>query len=327
MRLFPLPSMLFCSFVTACNFSYKGDSNASLNGTVNQSSTRHFSIESQAGKNLSDTQLEQENFQLETGMITHGKFIFLEFAKEKQNQLHNYKDISGQYEYISNGTTVYNIQNTRLSLKYNEFVGRSVHTHNNRETTVLTIKDIVLISDIAYGIPYVAAELDGTVAHSLAGGWATTNKRLNPYPFTQLEDENLVTLAYAHLDSLNEYRLFKDLQQQTAEGIDYDYEESIAKIFEARPNEKYIFVSHSFIGGCGSIEKNYSALFHVTPGSWDCHAEGAIPEYFTDLIDVDGDQYPELLFHGFTSSYLYEITNKGFTEKISVQWSSDECPC
>lgn len=107
--------------------------------------------------------------------------------------------------------------------------------------------------------------------------------------------------------------------------IQYDLTETT--VFEARKGEKYVLIQHNWIGDCESQAGNYSALYQVTGSGWFLQAEGELDHPFLDLIDIDGDFYPELLMGGISTTAIYEINYKGFSKKRWLTWSHGVCSC
>ena len=155
--------------------------------------------------------------------------------------------------------------------------------------------------------------------------WANTSTRINPFPFIKTEDALISELALTYFDSLAEFHVLQE--QIFVSKNSFEYEEDEVHIFDARPKEKYVLVRHNWLGICSSISYNYSALYHVTPSGWVLETEGVLNEFFIDLIDTDGDFYPELLMGDIGSNSIYEINYKGFSKKRTLGWSSTICPC
>ncbi|MBI3134909.1 MAG: hypothetical protein HYZ14_09580 [Bacteroidetes bacterium] len=315
---------LFCS----CNLNYPADSNSALSGKITKAQVLQYLPGIHAGhsQKVKTIVSGQKSFRIKTRLITHSRFLFLDFAEDKKGQLANYKDITPAFEIASAVTRVYEIDHSTLALQYEDFVGRTVVVNSGDRTQITCkISKLVLVADQAYTDPYLAAVLEIPENTYLNYAWATTNKKLNPYPFSPIEDPLLSETALTRFDSLYEYQLVREKCAQKTD--DFDYDETTVNIYEFRKNEKYILVKYDCVGMCGSLDESYAALYHVTPGNWVREAEGPIPFYFHDLIDVDGDMYPELLMSGFATTAIYEINFKGFSEMESVNWSTTECPC
>jgi hypothetical protein len=52
-----------------------------------------------------------------------------------------------------------------------------------------------------------------------------------------------------------------------------------------------------------------------------------IDYFILDIIDFNGDDFPELLGGDFSSSIIYSLENGEIEEVKSLSWSSNECPC
>jgi hypothetical protein len=265
--------------------------------------------------------LQRKSFRIKANIVTHSGFLFLDFVPAKKGQLKNYQNISSEFDSTGiTGTKFYDVQNSSLELQYQDFLGRTVVVNNNnREQLSCKISKFVLIDDPAYTDPYLAAVLQKPENTWLNNSWATTNKRLNPYPFAEVQNEELSQLALMHFDSLTEYQNIKEIQPAE--------DATEVRIFEFRKTEKYIVVRYYYLGACSAIEGNYMALYHVTPDNWVREAEGSIDMHFEDLIDIDGDLYPEFLMTGFNQSAIFEINYTGFSKMEFMKWSSLECPC
>lgn len=321
-------SLLTVFILVGCNLNRPTDHSALLEGSITKAEVVAFlpGIHFGRSQRLEVIQSHQEPFKLESGLVTHGNFLFLAFAPEKAGQLENYTEITDQFVLNSAVTKVYDIGHAALAVTYERFVGRTILVYNDDRAAVnCSIKQLVLVSDQACESPYLAAALEVPEGIILNNDWATTNKKLRAYPFTEIVDPETELLAMTYFDSLTEYHRVKDAY--AANTADFDYEGTEVHVFEFRKNEKYVWVQYNFVGTCGSLEANYSALYHVTPGVWVREAEGALPLYFQDLIDLDGDLYPELIFTGFSETAIYEINFKGFSEVNHVAWSSNFCPC
>src|SRR5688500_13539671 len=128
---------------------------------------------------------------------------------------------------------IYEIQHSSLELQYQDFLGRNVVVNTtDRKQLMCKISKLVLLDDPAYDIPYLAAVLEIPENTAMDYGWATTNKRLNPYPFTEIQNDELSQLALVHFDSLTEYQNIKATNQ--------GYGSTSVRIFEFRKTEKYV---------------------------------------------------------------------------------------
>jgi len=312
--------------LTSCQLNYKPEQVAEfdLGPTSN-----HFHLPAIAQRIDKETKIaryRQQQYEVKLELLSHGQFVFLEFAELTEEEVTALPVIADESGTVSNATTVFDLSDHPYFSKYEKFIGRTISVYDiKRIKRQPTIQKIVLVKDIAYDKPYVALALNLSDTTQIYCAFATSNKRMNPYAYTQMEDAEISQIALAHFDSLTEFQAAKS--QLEVDHPDANFDEYNVHIFEYRENEKYVFVQAIYLGNCSSYETGYSALYHVTRDNWVQEAEGEVPHFFKDLIDIDGDKYPELFFTDFADAFVYEITHKGFTEKRAITWSTDECPC
>lgn len=314
--------------VTSCQFNYSGENNRSGSDNLAQQNY-HVPLPAtlqQHEKELKIARYQVQDYSVKTTLLTHSQFVFLEEADLSENEIAELTLITDQFENVSDATTIFSLDNHPYKEKYTNFKGRTITVYDYYRTKhAYTISKVVLVKDMAMEKPYAAAVVNFPTGVFPDYAWATTNKRLNPYPYTQTEDPETAQTALAYFDSLSEFQLIRKMWEPGSASSGYDNYE--VHVFDYSENEKYVFVQAIYWGACGSYEAGYSALYHVTRDNWVQEAEGTILHFFHDLIDLDGDKYPELIFRGLSSTHIYEITDKGFTEKKSIQWSGDGCPC
>jgi hypothetical protein len=312
--------------LTACQLNYKPEQLAEFDLGPTTNRFHLPAIAQRIEKETKIARYRQQQYEVKLELVSHGQFVFMEFADLDEAEVAALPVIADESGTISNGTTIFDLSAHPYFGKYEKFIGRTISVYDNRRIKRQpTIQKIVLIKDIAYDKPYVALALNLSDTTQIYCAFATSNKRMNPYAYTQMEDSEIAQIALAHFDSLTEFQAVKSQLQANHPNANFD--ENNVHIFEYRENEKYVFVQAIYLGDCSSYETGYSALYHVTRDNWVQEAEGEVPHFFKDLIDIDGDKYPELFFTDFANAFVYEITNKGFTEKRDITWSTDECPC
>ncbi|MBK9590188.1 MAG: hypothetical protein IPO32_01405 [Crocinitomicaceae bacterium] len=312
--------------LTSCQLNYKPEQLAEFDLGPTSNRFHLPAVAQRIDKETKIARYRQKDYEVKLELMSHGQFVFLEFAELNEEEIASLPVIPDEAGTISNATTVFDLTDHPYFSKYEKFIGRTISIYDvKRIKRQPTIKKIVLVKDMAYEKPYVALKLNLSDTTQIYAAFATSNKRMNPYLYAQIEDAEISQIALAHFDSLNEVQLVKSRLQQ--ENPDANFDEYNVHVFDYRENEKYVFVQAIYLGNCSSYETGYSVLYHVTRDNWVQEAEGEIPHFFKDLIDIDGDKYPELFFTDFADAFVYEITHKGFTQKRAITWSTDECPC
>lgn len=325
MNYFSAIILIFLS-LTSCQLNYTPERLAEFDLGPTSHHLRLPAVAQRIEKETKIARYRQKEYNVKLELMSQSQFVFLEFAELDEEEIANLPLIIDESNTISSGTKVFDLTNHPYFNKYEKYIGRTISVYDaDRMKHQPTIKKIVLVKDIAYEKPYVALKLNLSDTSSIYWAFATSNKRMNPFPYTQIEDAEISQIALAHFDSLSEFQFIKSRLKTSTQEVYFD--ECDVSIFDYRENEKYVFVQAIYYGNCSSYEAGYSALYHVTRDNWVQEAEGTVLHFFQDLIDVDGDKYPELIFNDFSSTYIYEITDKGFTEKRNITWSSDECPC
>lgn len=274
-------------------------------------------------KEIKVARYRQREYQVKLELITHSQFVFLEFADLAEDEISALPDITSESEYLSTAVSVFDLTKHPYFGKYEKYIGRTISVFDASKTNHHpTIKKIVLVKDPEMKSPYVALTLNLPEDQRLNDAFATSNKRMNPYPFVQTEAPEIAQTALAYFDSLSEFHRVKTEMKATGERSD-----KYVWVFDVRPNEKFVFVQNQFIGDCEQMTTSYAALYHVTRDNWIQECEGEVLYYFRDMIDLDGDKYPELLMGTFAGTAIFEITNRGFTQKRAMSWASDECAC
>lgn len=312
--------------LTSCQLNYKPKQLAEFDLGPTPNRFQLPAVAQRIDKETKIARYRQQEYEVKLQLMTQGQFVFLEFAELDEEEISTLPIMTDETNSVSSGTTVFDLTNHPYFSKYEKFVGRTISVYDARRIKRQpTIKKIVLVKDLVYEKPYVALKLNLADTVQFHSAFATSNKRMKPFPFTPIENPEIAQTALAYFDSLAEFQLIRNMWQPSTISSGFDNYE--VHVFDYRENEKYVFVQAIYWGACGSYEAGYSALYHVTRDNWVQEAEGEVPHFFKDLIDIDGDKYPELLFIDFADAFIYEITNKGFTEKRAVTWSTDECPC
>ena len=261
----------------------------------------------------------QVAFSYESTLISHGQFIFLEECRPGIT-IRKYQDKAGSYFPAPGTTEVFPVE-LADAIRFDEIKGHTILVNFPDHTQQrVKIKEIVIIREGNDAAPYFAGVIDLPEDQAGKGLWATTKSRLNPFPFVEVQEELIRAIALVHFDSLAEFHHFKENLEP---GLPTAFIEHPGKvrIFEARKNEKYVFVQHSWHHLNGDFLQSYSALYHVTPSGWALDVEGPLDLELTDFIDTDADFYPELLMANPSGTVIYEINFAGFDPKESLWWS------
>lgn len=269
---------------------------------------------------------KSKRLSVKDGIITHGQFLYLEKLEDlNTDYLNNFLNVSAEFQLNPDLVKVYRLGTSRFDLKYENYIGHTLRVYDrNRQQHVLKMKELVVVTDPQISHIYLAAALDVPENTDLQYAWASSNKRLNPFPFTRVEDPFLAEDALTHFDSLSEYHRLKSEAGHSGES---DYDGIETHLFSFGKDEHYAFLQYMDYGDCGFIDYSYSALFHITPGNWTLEAEGQLPYFFSDLVDIDADMYPEILMNNFSGTAIYEINYTGFHQREYASWWTSACPC
>jgi len=314
-------------FLSSCQFQ-GSDSDLLIVGNTNEKKSYPAPLLSKGpiASTLNKYADQKVKFNFESNLISHSQFIFLEYSDMTKKQVKGFKNITKDFVLESDVTEIFDPGDHPLQLKYDDVIGRTITINNqDRSQFKAKITGVVIIVDEALRKPYLAAVVTLPAEKKSLPVWANTSSRINPFPFVKIQDELISDLAVTYFDSLAEFHVFQNQIEQ--EGSSYQYQVNDIQIYEARLNEKYVLVQHNWIGDCESLSHNYSALFHVTPTGWALETEGKMDQFCTDLIDTDGDFYPEFLMSDFSATSIYEINFKGFSKKTWLTWSSRGCNC
>jgi hypothetical protein len=274
---------------------------------------------------LRDHVAEQEDKRFKSNLISFSRFIYLEEAKITLSDLRHYDDVSADYGLDSSVTRVYDIGHHPIEIKYDAVLGHGINVFtNDHRQYKARVKSAVLIYDPLQQKAYYAGVVDVPKEPGSYGAWVSHNNRLNPFPFIEEQNPQASDLALVYFDSLAEFHVLKKEVEALKE---YQYDVTETRIFNGRKGEKYVLIQHNWIGECEKLLHNYSALYHVTGSGWVLQTEGQLENLFVDMIDIDGDFYPEFLMGDFRSSAIYEITHKGFDKKKELVWNIMACPC
>ena len=320
--ILPLFGLLFFSCVFQAEHAP-----LNLNGVLSLQQARvHLPGHHFGGINSVRVMEKSKELRVKDGIVTHGRFLYLERLEELgADYLDNFTNEAADFGLNPDLVKVCHLRKSRFDLKYENYVGHTIRVYNSeREQTVAKMSRLVIVRDPQEEIPYLAVALSAADNADFHYTWANSNKRLNAFPFERTEDPVLTETALIYFDSLSEYHRVRDeVKVQTS----IEYEDVEMYPFKYRKDEYYVFVQYSAYGSCSWREQGYSALYHVTPQNWSLEAEGYMPYFFSDLIDIDGDQYPELLMDSFSETAIFEINYSGFHKRKSAGWWTETCPC
>jgi len=322
MRLFPL---VFCVISFACQSNHF-NSEKKADFVSPGSNVHHYVVQQEELKEMKTAKYRTIEYQVKLELLTQHQFVFLEFANLSEEELNGLPDITSEYSNISTAIKILDLSKHDYAKKYDSFFDRTITLYKwNREKYQPQINKLILIQDPAAERPYVALAFNNLDQQLFYHGFATSNKKLNPFPYTEIEEPEIAQTALAYFDSLSEYHYLKNEWLKDDDAIVED--EKIVRVFEWKKNDRFVFVQHEFNGTCDQLNSSYAALYHVTRDNWIQENEGVLMYNFLDLIDLDSDGYPELLvgLHGATA--IIEINGSGFHIKKEIQWAEAECGC
>lgn len=266
-------------------------------------------------------------------LVTHNNLVFLEFVDLEMDDarfadLEGYKDISESYNTYSGSCKIYELEDEALIEEYQYLIGSKYAVYNhNRDSETAIVEKLVLVYDPWVELPYVAAVFETTdEEYSRYYGWTCRVGAIS-YPFLdrgEFYEEDAETEIVNIFQNSAAYSQFEDLFAMPAE---YEWTESKYSKFEHYDGTEYHIAQYNLIGGCGSLIENLTAVYSEVNGELTLLAMDHIDYYFHDLIDVNGDGFPEFFGADFSSSAIFTIENGKLVEMTAIDWSIDECPC
>lgn len=295
-----------------------------------------FQTRLNAIENLNNDEPEAGGFLAQgVHLITHNSLVFLEYLdleedvdEHHKGYLEGYKDISEEYNTYSGSCKVYELEDEALKDEYEHLIGAAYTVNNhNRDSETVVVEKLVVVYDPWVDLPYVAAAFETSEkGYSKYHGWTSRVGAIS-YPFMERgeffeeNDEEEIVIIFQNTP---EYSQFEDLFVMPTE---YEWTETKYSKFEHFDGTNYHVAQYNLLGDCSSIVENLTAVYSEIDGEYTLLAMDQIDYYFHDLIDINGDGFPEFFGADFSSSVIYTIENGQLNEKTSVNWSIDECPC
>ena len=261
-------------------------------------------------------------------LVTHNQFMFLEFVDAEIDPNNpGMKEISDDYELYSGSCHIYEVEADEISRDHDLMIGRAFQLNNhNRDQVSAVVEKIVIVNDAYAELPYYAAVLTIQDETWIYYGWTSGVGAMN-YPFmdkgTYFEEEANERVLSAFQNSV-EYSRFEDTKARLEQ---YDYEETSVHELEHFNGTKYYVVQYNTIGGCGSLMDNLTAVYSEKKGKLKLIAMDELEYYFQDMVDVNGDGYPEFIGAEFSASAIFSISKGRLNLLQQIDWSIDECPC
>lgn len=265
----------------------------------------------------------------ENYLIAHSRFAFLGYAGKEPISWEQLEDHTNAYEGESSIFYTFKLDVAQYS-QFEHLIGQKLVLNNgDREQMTRKIIDIVLVEDIYNELPYYAAVLETDPSKSIYYGWTSRYGSLS-YPFREVqlvdsyateESENPVLIDF---QNTNEFTRF---EEQYSTSNDEVYLELSGHEFESKGEERYMVVQYKAIGLCEGLVDETTALYAYNEMGWRMIASGSLGYFFKDLIDVNGDGFPEILGADFASSSIISIENGMFINTSELSWSTMGCPC
>ena len=279
---------------------------------------------------------EKENNGIEVGvnssdeifLITHNKFAFLEYLDPELEFGEGFREVSDRHEMYSGGCLVYEVDDQSFIEDYEGLIGSEYMVNNySRDQYSAKVVQIVVIHDRYMEVPYLAAQLEFIGSDQYVYyGWASAVSA-TVYPYMELEtryeemaDENVMNLFH----NTAEYSQFEEVFAMPDEELELELVEFEQEHFNGT---KYHIIQYNAIGHCGSLYENLTAVYSERKGKYKQLAIGELDYFFQDLIDINGDGFPEFFGADFAASIIFSMENGRFEAIQEVNWSTDECPC
>jgi hypothetical protein len=264
-----------------------------------------------------------EKTDLSGHLIAHSRFLFLDYIDIDHEEVFGYPSLLDKYPSESSLFTPYKLEDKRLKAQYEHLIGSKLKLNNhNRKQFDVEVVDLVIIGDRYVYPPYVAAVLDVPIDQNIYYAWTSSSSTLT-YPFEALEDDSEGDVL-TKFENSTAYGEFEEIFETSDEDI---YPDLNVQAFEHYEGVKYFVVQYNAIGMCESLVDNLTAVYIEKNGNLQLVAMNQLDYYVIDLIDTNGDDYPELLGADFASSIVYTLENGEIEELKQLAWSSNGCPC
>jgi hypothetical protein len=260
--------------------------------------------------------------QLEGNLIVHSRYLFLEDLNLPKDYFEGKASLKDRYAVESSLLSPYAIDDKEMKLKYEQVLGREVVINNyDREQYTAKIIDVVLIEDRMIRTPYVAAVLEIPEDKNIYYAWTSEVGSIE-YPFYSVESESIVEVR-KRFENSSVYGYF----EENYETHEINYSEVSIESYEHYEGKQYYVAQYQVIGYCESLIDNLVAVYQKKDGKLKLIGMNRIDYFILDIIDFNGDDFPELLGGDFSSSIIYSLENGEIEEVKSLSWSSNECPC
>ncbi|MBL7897369.1 MAG: hypothetical protein JNJ99_02455, partial [Crocinitomicaceae bacterium] len=184
-------SFLLCGLLIACQANHLySDKKANLISPV--SNAKHYVLRQEELKQMKSAKYRTIEYGVKLELLTQHQFIFLEDAVLEENEIDALPKITSEFENVSTAICVYDLSKHDYANKYAEFIGRTISVYDlNRVKSQPKIQRLVLITDPAVEKPYVALAVEHAQQPLYYHGFATSDKRKNPYPFAEIENPEI----------------------------------------------------------------------------------------------------------------------------------------
>ena len=268
-------------------------------------------------------------------LVAHSKYIFLEYVEIEETEFDRMNELTDIYSGESSLFKSYKLTSPELQQKYSSLLNTTVILNNhNREQFTCTIVDFVIVNDRFNSPPYLAAVTNvDEEAENIYYAWASSNSKVKLDEFSLIESQ----LSYAesneylgsfiiYMDAFQNMTFYTNFEDQLAENDDF-YVSIEFKKYESSEGKTFVIVQNRLTGMCESLIDSQVALFELKNDQVVLCGIGSLDRFVIDLIDLDGDGFPEILAGDFSSSGIYKLKSQVIKLKSEFSWSFSGCPC
>jgi len=283
---------------------------------------KFYTAKKKVSKVLFRKNLKKSTF-FKGNLVAHSNFVFLEYLELDESDLVHMQEITNQFQAESFQFHAYKADGIEQLGKYSKLRGKEIQLNNyNRKQFKTKIIDFVIINDMYSEPPYLAAVVESQKGNDIYYAWSSETS-INPYPFVKQElelgeDEKFVMMYW---DS----EFYQDLTLKYEE--DYEYQRDDVFQFKGEKGDEFVLVQNCVIGHCEGMIESEFVVFEKIEGKYEIISSGALDHFVIDLIDVEGDGFPEVLVGDFASSAIIDISKPKLRIKSSFGWSTQGCPC
>jgi hypothetical protein len=256
-------------------------------------------------------------------LVAHSNFFFLEYLDLDESDFEKMKEITKKYPGETFYLQVYELEDADLESKYSKVLNQELQLNNyDRKRYPAKVIDIVIVNDAYNEPPYLAAVLDNHREKDIYYGWMGKVSK-KTYPFTKMEfGEGLIEEMILLSKEMGDYIEF-ELDEET----DYEYRSDRVFKFQNGKGEEYIVIQNCLVGGCETLIASDLMIYKKGIDGLILISRGYTDKYVIDLIDIEGDGYPEILIGSYASSAILDISKPKLSVKSSFGWSIEGCPC